>query len=163
MSTFVIRDIEIDPFDPASVNRAIREIEMVRDKLIPAMEQLIRTLVIEGIKIARAQLFAFDKPAYDTGELYESLRGEVHKDGDDSVTGTISTDVFYAVYVEYGTGIYAANGNGRQTPWTYYNERIGRFCRTSGMPPRPFMYNTLRGVENIAEREGGRILAEYLA
>lgn len=163
MSSYVIRDIEIDPFDPASIKHAITEIEMIRDKLLPAMEQLIRTLVIEGIKIVRAQLFEFAQPAFDTGELYESFRGDVRSDGEEGVTGTISTDVFYAVYVEYGTGIYAANGGGRQTPWTYYNERIGRFCRTVGMPPRPFMYNTLRSLEDLAEKEGGKILAEYLA
>lgn len=31
----------------------------------------------------------------------------------------IGTNIPYAPYVEYGTGIYAAAGDGRKTPWAY--------------------------------------------
>lgn len=45
----------------------------------------------------------------------------------------------YAKYVEYGTGIYAENGQGRKTPWIYFSEELQRFIKTNGMEAQPFM------------------------
>lgn len=56
----------------------------------------------------------------------------------------VGTNVEYAVYVELGTGIYASNGAGRQTPWAYkYEGNKGpRGWRiTRGMKPRRFLTN----------------------
>jgi hypothetical protein len=50
----------------------------------------------------------------DTGQLRQSITHEVEGN-----TGVIGTNVEYAPYVEYGTGIHAKDGNGRQTPWSY--------------------------------------------
>jgi hypothetical protein len=44
----------------------------------------------------------------------------------------------YSIYVERGTGIYAAEGRGRRTPWVYRDFR-GNFYTTEGMRPQPFM------------------------
>lgn len=44
----------------------------------------------------------------------------------------------YGMYVEFGTGIYAEGGNGRQTPWVYKGGD-GKFYSTKGMKPKPFM------------------------
>lgn len=159
MSTYVIRDIEMDPLDPSSIRSAIQEVEMVRDKLLPAMTHLIEMMIKEGVKIAKAELLAFEDPAYDTGSLYESIDSGML----DNETGVVTTGVMYAVYVEYGTGVFAENGGGRQSGWTYYDTLNCVFRHTHGMPPRPFMYNTLRSLEDLAEKEGGKILAEYLA
>jgi phage gpG-like protein len=49
----------------------------------------------------------------------------------------VGTNLFYASYVEHGTGKFAIGG--RQTPWTYYDERTKRFYTTSGMKMCPFM------------------------
>ncbi|AGK96801.1 Bacteriophage protein of unknown function (DUF646) [Clostridium pasteurianum] len=45
----------------------------------------------------------------------------------------------YAKYLEYGTGIYAVNGDGRQTPWCYVSN-TGVLNFTQGMRAKPFMY-----------------------
>ena len=37
-----------------------------------------------------------------------------------------------------GTGIYATDGKGRKTPWTYRDED-GNFHRTVGVRPKPYM------------------------
>lgn len=50
----------------------------------------------------------------------------------------VGTNVFYAVYQEYGTGKYAVNGNGRKTPWAYVNED-GVLVWTAGNKPQPFL------------------------
>jgi len=44
----------------------------------------------------------------------------------------------YSIFVERGTGIYAAEGGGRHTPWTY-RAANGQFYTTQGMRPQPFM------------------------
>ena len=154
----MIRDITIDPFDLGSVKKAIREVEYVRDKLLPAMKYLIETLIKQGEEIARAELLAFDKPAYDTGALYDSIGSGMV----DDETGVVTTGVTYAVHVEYGTGFYALNGKGRKGGWSYFDTRLGRFRYTEGMRPRRFMYETFRKLEDISERTGGRLIVEYL-
>lgn len=98
----------------------------------------------------------------------------------------------YAVYVEYGFGVegksskhpnakqqrykYNINKNtiqvrDRSQPgevytnvpgWTYFNERENKFFFSRGQPAKPFMYNTLLDLIDIAEREGGRIIAQYI-
>lgn len=67
-----------------------------------------------------------------TGILKGSIAYQV--DGDDCYIGS---NVVYAPYVEYGTGVYSDMG-GRQTPWTYKDEK-GDWHRTDGMKPRPYL------------------------
>ena len=69
----------------------------------------------------------------DTGQLRQSITHNV----EDNV-GTIGTNVEYAPYVEYGTGIHARDGNGRQTPWSY-KDAEGNWHRTVGQQPQPFL------------------------
>lgn len=53
--------------------------------------------------------------------------------------GTVFTPLEYAPYVEYGTGLFAEDGNGRQdVPWHYQDEK-GEWHTTSGMKPQPYM------------------------
>lgn len=46
----------------------------------------------------------------------------------------IGTNQFYGVYVELGTGIYATDGKGRKSPWTWYDKN-GKAHFTHGMKP----------------------------
>lgn len=49
------------------------------------------------------------------GELRRSITHEI-----EGLTGRVFTPLYYAPYVEYGTGIYAEGGKGRQeVPWVY--------------------------------------------
>lgn len=73
----------------------------------------------------------------DTGNLRGSITHEV--DGD---TCAIGTNVEYAPYVHQGTGIYAADGTGRQDPWSY-QDSAGNWHTTLGQPPRPFLTSAL--------------------
>ena len=53
--------------------------------------------------------------------------------------GIVFTALEYAPYVEYGTGLFAEDGNGRQdVPWHYQDEK-GEWHTTSGQEPQPFM------------------------
>jgi HK97 gp10 family phage protein len=49
------------------------------------------------------------------GELRNSIASRVEE-----LTGIVYTPLYFAPYVEYGTGLYAENGKGRQqVPWVY--------------------------------------------
>ena len=69
----------------------------------------------------------------DTGELRMSITHYV-----EGQTGIVGTNKHYAPYVEYGTGIEARDGNGRQTPWSYKDAK-GEWHTTRGQKPQPFL------------------------
>ena len=69
----------------------------------------------------------------DTGDLRNSITHEVN-DG----VGIVGTNKEYAPYVEYGTGIFAVEGNGRDTPWSYQDDE-GNWHTTIGQKPQPFL------------------------
>lgn len=52
----------------------------------------------------------------DSGTLRNSITHQVVGN-----VGYVGTNLEYAPYVEYGTGKYAANGEGRLTPWVYWS------------------------------------------
>lgn len=54
----------------------------------------------------------------------------------------VGTNNEHANYNEYGTGIYADNGKGRKSPWTYMGED-GNFHRTRGITPLHFLKNAV--------------------
>lgn len=84
---------------------------------------------------AKDNITAAEPKRVDTGRLKNSITYIVHKK--DEVI-YIGTNVDYAPYVELGTGIYAADGKGRKTPWTYRNEN-GEYKTTDGMKPNHFL------------------------
>ena len=72
--------------------------------------------------------------AVDTGEMRQKMDDEVLKD-----SVRIGNFSKHGIYVEKGTGIYATSGRGRQTPWVYKDPRTGKFIRTIGQKPQPFL------------------------
>lgn len=77
----------------------------------------------------------------DDGTLRASIASatEVNKD---SVTGYLGSNCFYAPYVHQGTGIYAAEGDGRKTPW-FYKDEDGTVYKTVGQKPNPFIQKAI--------------------
>lgn len=78
-------------------------------------------------------------PKGRTGDLARSIQSKV-ENVDGNLEGTIFTPLEYAPYVEFGTGIHAANGNGRQdVPWAYEDEVTGELIWTAGQHPKPYL------------------------
>lgn len=69
----------------------------------------------------------------DKGNLRQSITHQVDKN-----VGVVGTNVSYAPYVEFGTGLFAEQGNGRQTPWSYQTAD-GQWHTTLGQKPQPFL------------------------
>ena len=60
-----------------------------------------------------------------------------------------------ALWEEFGTGIYALNGDGRKTRWVYRTED-GKFHSTVGKKPRRALYNAYNSTKNAIIREAKR-------
>ena len=83
----------------------------------------------------------------DLGQLAGSIRSDIERSGNE-INGYVSANTEYALFYHEGTGIYAKNGNGRKTPWTYI-DRHGNRVRTVGQKPKPFLKNA---VENNKDK-----------
>lgn len=178
MSRYILKSIHMT-LDPGSIDNAIREVEKFRKQLQPAMQYLMDYLGQKGVEFARAELYLFDDPAIDTGALSESMN--YRQDGDNVVVVAgeglmdgYSPPQSYAVYVEYGTGIYGTdvndhgfNGWWYPAPWGWWTPKEGKHAGekmawTVGMPPRPFMAHTMYRLEDEARAAGAKIIAEYI-
>lgn len=81
---------------------------------------------------------AKDKAPKDTGALRRSITSKVEVTGN-SIEGIVFTPLEYAPYQEFGTGLFAENGNGRKTGWAYEDEKTGETIFTRGNRPHPFL------------------------
>ena len=71
------------------------------------------------------------------GALRRSIASRVEED--DGIRGVVYTPLFYAPYVEYGTGLFAENGGRKDVPWTYYDDKLDTYVSTYGQHPMPYM------------------------
>lgn len=111
------------------------------DDVINLIDDLVDTQKLER-GMAKAVLLvereAKMKAPRDTGDLARSITSKVETSGGE-VEGTVFTPLFYAPYVEYGTGLFAEDGDGRKdVPWNYQDDE-GNWHSTSGQKPQPFM------------------------
>lgn len=73
------------------------------------------------------------KAPKDTGALRRSISSTVK-----GTEGIVFTPLEYAPYVEYGTGLFAEKGGRKDVPW-YYKDEEGKWHRSSGQHPHPYM------------------------
>ena len=97
----------------------------------------------------------------DTGQLRGSIHMQV-KDTGKELQGRVYTNVEYASYVEFGTGI---KGNGtypyqveglnleyKNKGWAYYDEDKGEWIYTKGQKAQPYMYPALKQNEKTIKK-----------
>ena len=73
------------------------------------------------------------KAPKDTGALRRSISSTVK-----GTEGIVFTPLEYAPYVEDGTGLFAEEGRRKDVPW-YYKDEEGKWHRSSGQHPHPYM------------------------
>ena len=176
MSQKILKHIDMT-LDPASVSEAIWQVRQMRKQLQDSLAELARRLTEEGTQVAKMQVASMD--AVLTGDLYQSIYGYYDKG---SHVGFIFAPSPYAFYVEYGTGIvamtaphpeqgirgiqYDQNNHGLAGWWYpsedgWYIAPNGQtFAWTRGMPARPFMYNTMKWLEEAARTVASEIWTE---
>ena len=76
----------------------------------------------------------------NTGGLRSSIGYQVNES---ELVAYIGTNCEYAIYVEFGTGEFAENGNGRKGGWLYKTPN-GEVHFTYGMPPQPYLRPAFR-------------------
>ena len=81
---------------------------------------------------------AIDKAPKKTGALRRSITSKVEVTSN-AIEGIVYSPLEYAPYQEYGTGLFAENGNGRKTGWAYEDEKTGETIFTRGNRPHPFL------------------------
>lgn len=91
-----------------------------------------------------------------SGQLRSSITHKV--EGNE---GKVGTNVEYAPYVEYGTGVFATKGGGRTTPWRYCDAN-GKWHTTTGRKSRPFMMPALRDNRGKVLEEMRKAIKEAL-
>lgn len=96
----------------------------------------------------------------DEGRLRNDIQTQYSEDG---LAGDVLTTLPYSPFVEFGTGLFAAKGDGRKTPWVYFDERRGQFFTTSGNPPQPFMLPAFNEQSVEFERDLMELLREETA
>lgn len=107
------------------------------DKVIKRLEkqmlnnQQLQQVLMQACLIVENQAKR-DAPV-DVGTLRNSIRSEV--EGNEGVVGT---NLYYAPFVELGSGLFAVNGDGRQTPWSYQDDN-GNWHTTIGQHPQPYL------------------------
>lgn len=88
---------------------------------------------------------------YHGGSLRKSITHKVI--GDTVYVGTnmkAPNGASYPIFVEFGTGIYADGGKGRQSPWVW-RDKNGKYHYTRGIKPRHFMKNALSRADHVEE------------
>lgn len=96
------------------------------------------TISVEGLNKACALVERTAKqtaPKKD-GELRRSITYKV-----EGLSGKVFTPLFYAPYVEYGTGLFSVHpmGGRKDVPWTYFDEKKQEYFKTYGQQPQPYM------------------------
>lgn len=105
-------------------DEAIRDLE---SKIGAALE------AVGNQAVSHAKSIITEAGRVDTGALRNSLSHEVK-----GKTCYVGTNNEYAIYHEYGTGIYADGGKGRKSPW-FYVDKKGQGHFTRGMKPIHFL------------------------
>ena len=95
------------------------------DKIIAKLDKMQDTSTIVSAMQDACDLVegaAKYKAPKDTGALKRSITNRVEVIGNE-VDGIVFTPVEYAPYIEYGTGLYAENGNGTSGYWVYVGDK----------------------------------------
>lgn len=84
--------------------------------------------------------FAVSMVPIHHGNLKESIGYQVDQQ---ELVGYVGANAEYAVYVEFGTGEFAENGQGRKGGWVYKDPK-GEWTFTYGMAPQPYLRPAFR-------------------
>jgi len=108
-----------------------------------AVEAALEAMGIQAESHAKSNITKAGR--VDTGAMRSSMNHLVIASEE---TVYVGTNKQYAIYNEYGTGIYAEGGGGRKTPWSYQDGN-GQWHTTRGMTAIHFLKKAVQ--EHISE------------
>lgn len=87
----------------------------------------------------------------DTGNLKGSMQQTSAKEQNGNVSTMVGSHADYAVYVEYGTGEFASNGQGRKGGWVY-KAPDGKSYFTKGQKPARMLADGYKATREPAKK-----------
>lgn len=148
------------------INKLDSNLSKIEDRALTRSAMIVATQAKKNVKESvlenagkRSGVFA--KIFKSKGKLRQSIAYKVTRN-----EASIGSPLVYAPFQEYGTGIYAKNGDGRKSPWFFpvkgvslskseLKEGRGRFfyakdgttllVKTRGAKPNPFLQPALEG------------------
>lgn len=123
-------------------------------KVLADLQRQGMQFVSEGGQAIRSEMAS--RAPVKLGNLKGSIQVETFVE-DGIPTSETGPTAEYAQYVEYGTGIYAADGSGRKTPWRYKDEE-GNWHVTSGQEAQPFAEPGFQAAKPQIDRLAERLL-----
>lgn len=127
----------------SSVDNAVKEIE----------QMLIRNMDVALDQVANT---AKTKVGVRDGALRADIKSLGVEISNSEIVGSVGNTLEYAPYHHQGTGIYAADGNGRKTPWAYKDPKTGETIFTRGSKPNPYLKDAVEEEQgNISKLLGG--------
>ncbi|MFT4415321.1 HK97-gp10 family putative phage morphogenesis protein [Fredinandcohnia humi] len=125
-----------------------KRFELAIDKFEKHIEREVKRIVRETAEIIISNAKA--QAPVDDSSLKDSIDVIYTKGG---LTAIVTVGVYYGIYVEFGTGIFAVKGNGRKDPWVYWSKKLNRFVFTRGMKAQPFFFPALDVAEKHWNKE----------
>ena len=120
------------------------------------VKDAIKTTALAFLEEAGGEVEAQTKRncAVVTGKTKSSFE---HSVSESDLTVAIGSDYENAIWEEFGTGIYALNGDGRKdVPWVYTDEAGERHV-TSGKQPKRMLWNAFQSLQaKIQQMAEGR-------
>lgn len=132
-----------------------RKLKRAFDKYREDVERHVKKVIRETATLIVTEVKA--KMPRDSGAMQDSVTLTIQDNG---LSAVIHIGAFYAIYVNYGTGIYAEGPGGsraKKVPWVYFNEKYQRFVTTSGMRAQEFWEPAIDTGARYFIREMGRM------
>lgn len=132
-----------------SIDSLIKNLKNYQKDLEQAKTYILQALS-EYTQLKAKEYLRSSVTSFSTGELENSITIEYLS----NEVAKVYTNLYYAAYVEYGTGPKGSgthpNANGinyKSESWKYYNEAIGKIVTTEGQEAHRYMYNAVRDLE----------------
>ena len=131
-----------------------RAFEQSCDNSVNKMQELLMQNMEQTLDHVAGK--AKEKVGVGTGALRADTRSLGVEIVGDEVHGAVGNSLEHAIYHHQGTGIYAVNGDGRKTPWSYDDPKTGEEIWTKVSKPNPYLKDTIEQEQgNIAKWLGG--------
>lgn len=115
------------------IEKAVRDLKAWEIK----KKAQVRKIIAKTSKTIESEAIALAPVSPGGGNLRDSMYVKLNPSG---LGAEIGDSADYAYFVEFGTGKYNSKGEGREKPWVYYSEELGRYVYTEGMKPQPFLF-----------------------
>lgn len=121
-------------------------------------DKLVLDILVQNMELTLDHVAekAKEKVGVGTGALRADTRSLGVEIVGDEVHGAVGNSLEHAIYHHQGTGIYAVNGDGRKTPWSYDDPKTGEKIWTKGSKPNHYLKDTIEQEQStISKLLGG--------